>query len=303
MNLKKEERKGTFFILITAFISGFSIFINKFGVSGIDPYLFAGLKNTLVALFLFSLLLATKEIRILKKLSIRQWLTLFLIGFTGGSLPFLLFFKGLSLTSAIQASFIHKNMFLVVALLAPLLLKEKLDKNFFMASLFLLLGNVLLMSKALFFSLDKGSILVFAATFFWALENIISKKALKSLPAKVVAWGRMFFGCLLIILFLTLTGRLEFILSLQSAHWLWTLVTSLFLFGYVFSWYSGLKHLRVSVATSILTLGAPITSVLSILSGKVLSGREVTGVVLLFAGVIFLVEFRRFKDVTYARRS
>ena len=48
-----NKNKGFLLVLATAFISGLSIFINKFGVSVINPYIFTGLKNIIIALRLF----------------------------------------------------------------------------------------------------------------------------------------------------------------------------------------------------------------------------------------------------------
>ncbi len=39
------HKKGLMFVLGTAIISGVSIFINKFGIKGIDAYLFTGAKT------------------------------------------------------------------------------------------------------------------------------------------------------------------------------------------------------------------------------------------------------------------
>lgn len=296
----KRER-GILLCLLTAFVSGFSIFINKFGVKGIDPFLFSGLKNILVTVFLLSLILGAKELESFKKLSKKDWLALFFIGLIGGSIPFLLFFKGLTLTSAPQAAFIHKNMFLLVAVLAPILLKEKLAKNFFLAACLLLLGNILLLNKAFPFSLNSGNILILGATFLWAWENIISKKTLQRLPVKIVAWGRMFFGSLLIMIFLGFSGKMELLTSLNINQLLWVLITSFFLLAYVVSWYSGLKHLRASTATSILALGAPITSILSILAGGILNNKEMGGIILLLTGIILLGLFTPKVKISHAR--
>lgn len=290
--VKKSEEKGLVFILGTAFVSGVSIFINKWGVRGLDPYLFTGLKNLLVGIFLFSLIVFGGQFKILRRLSLKRWLALFLIGFLGGSVPFLLFFKGLSLTSAAQASLIHKNMFLLVALLATVFLKERLERSFLLAALFLVLGNLFLIEKTGPFSWDRGCFLVLLATVFWSGESVFSKQVLKALPARIVAWGRMFFGSLLIIFYLGLTGRLELAGSLNLADFSWILLTSLFLLAYVSTWYEGLKRARVSLAASILTLGAPITSFLGLFSGRSLGLKEIGGMVFLSTGIVLLIGVR-----------
>ncbi len=141
------KQKGLLLVLSTAIISGFSIFINKYSVSVINPYIFTFLKNFLVAIAISGLILGLKDWKSLKKLTKKQWGLLLAIGLIGGSIPFLLFFKGLSLTNAAESSFIQKTMFIYVTLLALIFLKEKLNKNFLIGGFFLMLGNLFLLGK------------------------------------------------------------------------------------------------------------------------------------------------------------
>lgn len=279
------EKKGILLVLSTAFISGFSIFINKFGVKGFDPYLFALLKNSLVALFLLGLIFGLREGEELKKLRRRDWLLLTVIGLIGGSIPFLLFFKGLSLTTGANAAFIHKTMFVYAALLAALFLKERIDRRLLLAAILLLLGNALFL-KILPFGSRPGDLLIFLATLLWAGENVISKHALRSLSPKIVAFGRMGIGSLFIFLFLLVSGHITAISSLSLPHLRWLLITSFFLLGYVTTWYAGLRYLKASVATSVLLLGGPITAVLtSVTSGVDFALPQILGILLLVSGV------------------
>lgn len=281
-------RRGIILILATAVISGFSIFINKFGVKGVDPYLFTWLKNTLVAIFLVGLILGVKEFEELKKLRRKDWLLLSAIGLIGGSVPFLLFFKGLSLTTGANASFIHKTMFVYVVILAMLFLKEKIDRRVLLAAALLLLGNALFL-KVLPFGSRPGDLLVFAATLLWAGENVLSKYALRTISPRVVAFGRMGIGSFFILLFLITTGRIGAIAAVTPAHLGWIAVTSIFLFGYVTTWYVGLRRLKASAATSILLLGGPITALLTLTtSGTVFVPTQVAGTILLIGGVIIV---------------
>src|SRR3989344_9666693 len=118
------DKRGLIFALFTALVSGFSMFINKFGIKETDPYVFTGVKNIIVALFLLSALFLLKDYKELASLSKKQWLKLCAIGLIGGSVPFLFFFKGLSMTSAAMGSLIQKMMFIFVAFLAIAFLKE-----------------------------------------------------------------------------------------------------------------------------------------------------------------------------------
>lgn len=262
--------KGYLLVFLTAIISGFSIFINKFGV-GIfkNPYLYTFLRNVTVAIFLTFLLILFKDWKNFAKLTKKQWLLLLIVGLVGGCIPFFLFFKGLSMTSSAEAGFIHKTLFLWASILALLFLKEKLDKKFFIGASTLLFGNFILLKDFLLRG-NYGNFLVLVATLFWAIENTIAKYLLKDLTGRQVAWGRMFFGSLFMLIYLAFTNQLTPILALSSKQINWVLITSAFLFGYVFTWYSGLKYIPLSQATIILLLGSPITTFLNFIHNSIL---------------------------------
>jgi len=279
-----DERKGILFALATAAVSGVSIFVNKFGVKEFDAFLFTTLKNSLVAVFLICLVLALGQWPELKRLSRKQWLLLAAIGLVGGSIPFLLFFQGLQLTSAAAASFIHKTLFVFVSALAVFFLREKLDKKMLAAAALLLVGNALLIGLP--GAIDFGALLVFAAVLFWAVETIISKRVLSELPARTVALGRMGFGSLFLLAFLGATGRFELAAKLTTSHFAWILISSAFLLGYVSLWYVGLKHARASVATMVLLVGSPVTTILSwAFTGQAINSLQLLGITLLSIGV------------------
>jgi drug/metabolite transporter (DMT)-like permease len=288
--MTEAERRGILLILTTTAISGFSIFINKFGVKGFDPYLFAWLKNSAVAVFLMALALGVGEARELKKLRFKDWLLLAAIGLIGGSVPFLLFFKGLSMTTAASGAFIHKTMFVYVAVLGAVFLKEKVDHRLLLASCFLLLGNAFFL-RIVPFGSKPGDLLIFIATLLWAGENVLSKHVLKTISPRIVALGRMGIGSLFILLFLIATGNLGATAGLTPAHFGWVLVTSALLFGYVTTWYTGLRDVKASVATSILLLGSPITALLTLFAGSAVAFPpiQILGILLLVLGVVIVV--------------
>lgn len=287
-----SENKGLFLVFGTAVISGFSVFINKFSVGEFNPYLFTFLKNLLVAIFLLSLLLGLKEFKNLKKLTKKDWSVLAIIGLLGGSIPFLLFFKGLSLTTAANGAFIHKTMFIYVAILAGIFLKEKIPNRLLVAGSFLLMGNLYFL-RFLPVGVQRGDLLILVATILWAVENTISKYALRSLSPTIVAFGRMGIGSAFILLFLIFTGNIQAISRLTPLHFQWVLISGVLLFGYVTTWYTGLKSISVSTATVILLLGSPITSLLTfIFQGQGFSIYQTIGSLLLAFGVALAIGFR-----------
>ena len=297
-----DQNKGYYLVFSTAIISGFAIFINKFGVSVVNPYIFTFLKNLIVAFLLTGILLALRDWRILKNLTKKQWLLLVIIGLVGGSIPFLLFFKGLSLTSAAQGSFIHKTMFIYVALLAVIFLKEKIDRRFLLGGLILILANFILLKK-LPTSINFGDLLVLFAALFWAIENTISKYTLRELQGRTVAWGRMFFGTFFIFIFLFGTNQLPLITGPTLKQISWVIITGLILFGYVMSWYSGLKYIPVSQATAILLFGSPITTFLSLISGGKISFQEILSGILIILGVISVIGLKEIWQIIKQTRK
>lgn len=282
------KQRGLILVFFTALISGFSIFINKFGVSETNPYIFVWLKNTVVVVFLLSTILLINKFKELVRLKRNHWIKLSLIGLIGGSIPFLLFFKGLQLTDAASASFIHKTMFVFVTVLALFFLKEKIDRRIIIASILILAGNLFIL-KLKTFSFNNGDMLILIATILWSMEVTLSKYTLNELSGEIVAFGRMFFGSVFILLFLLATGNIKDITSITSPQIAWVMLTSVFLFLYVFTFYNGLKLVKAHVAASVLLLGSLITMLLSI----AYFGTEVTinqgiGFLLLVAGIILI---------------
>lgn len=289
------NKRGLIFALFTALVSGFSIFINKFGLKGFDPYIFTGMKNLAVVIFLLSTMLLLGELKELRMLNAKQWLRLCLIGLVGGSIPFLLFFKGLSMSSAATGSFMHKTMFVFVAIGAVIFLKEKLNRSFIIGALLIMAGNALLF-KFYSISFTTADLLVLLAALFWSAENLISKDALKEISPRTVAFGRMSIGFFFILLFWAFTGRIDSALSLTMPQLSWILLTSAFLFLYVIAWYDALQSLKASVATSILVLGSPITTLLSFaFLGESVTILQAFGMLMIVAGVVFAVGVSRIR--------
>ena len=293
-----SERKGILLVLATALISGVSIYVNSLGVKFGNPYVFTGMKNLFVGLILFSIVLGFKERHKLKNLVKKDWWQLTLIGLLGGAVPFLLFFKGLTLTIPAKGSFIHKTLFIYVSFLAIIYLKEKISKSMMVGLGALLVGIVLFLGIQPQ-ALAMGDLLIFMATLMWSVEIIISKKLLKRLSGNVVAWGRMFFGGLFILLFLINTRQVESIFAYNPEQWMWIGITSVFLLGYVMTFYNGLKYVRASVATSILALGAPITGIITLVvkGGIVWAPEKYWGIAFIVTGIILVAGLKMMNSI------
>jgi len=241
----------------------------------------------------------------LKKIKTIDWLKLFLIGIIGGSVPFLLFFKAVSLTSSpINTAFIHKTLFVWVSLIAVWFLKEKIGKLQYLALGLLFFGNFALLGFK-FISFGYPELLALGATFMWAIEFVIAKKLLKNLDSEIIAWARMFFGSIVLLGFISYIGKFNELISLNASQWLWTLLISGFLLGYVLAWYKALKYLPAITVSSILVLASPITTLLNniFVTHKYNMGQAIGSIVILLSGCVIIYSLKQIKDVKTAVRQ
>jgi drug/metabolite transporter (DMT)-like permease len=277
------QNKGLLLVLFTGLISGISIFLNKFAVSSFDAFVYTFLKNAVVAVLLFAVLVFVAKRNDFRDLSKKHWKQLAVLGLTGGSVAFLLYFYALKLTSAVNAGFLHKTLFVFATVFAFFWLKEKPSKAFLIGGLLLLAGNFLVFSSLGNFT--SADLLIVVAVVLWSLENVYAKKVLKELSGLQVAFGRMFFGSLFILAFLFLVNDLPNLAAVSGTQWQWLGLTSVLLFGFVATFYSGLKWIPVSHATAVLSIGQPITALLSVIFvTQRIALSEATGLLLLVFG-------------------
>jgi drug/metabolite transporter (DMT)-like permease len=215
----------------------------------------------------------------------------------GGSIPFLLFFKGLSLTSATSAAFIHKTLFIWVSLLAVWFLKEKIGKLQYLALGLLFLGNITMLGFK-FMNFGWAELFVLMATLMWAVEFIIAKKVLANVPGEIVAWARMFFGALILLAYLLITGQAHYLVELNINQWYWLAISSILLLGYVFTWYKAMQYLPAVTVTSILVLASPITTCLDIIATHNFTSYQLWGsLAIVFAGGLIIYSLKKAQNV------
>ncbi|MEK6953486.1 MAG: DMT family transporter [Candidatus Micrarchaeota archaeon] len=290
-----SESKGVFFAFLTALISGASVFVNGFVVKGFDPFVFTTLKNFGAAIFIVAAIFLFREMGNLRKLTLSQWKWLAIIGIIGGSIPFLMFFSGLSMIPAVKGSFLFRLLFIFSAVFAAIMLKERPSRNAIIGAAIFLIGNMFLLGGLdSLLSFGIGEMLVLGATVIWGFEYVLSKWVMQKtgLEPRMIAFGRMLIGTIVLFAFIGIAGKADYIATLTTIHWGWVAITSGFLFLFVSSWYSALKWAKATTATAILALGGPITTSLSYLFlGKAPSMNDAYGLLLIVAGVAVLVGY------------
>jgi len=268
----RSRRAGLVLALATALISGFSVAINAGAVRQFgDPVLFTTLKNGVAAVLLIGLAAATvpRLGETVRRLPPRAALGLVAIGVVGGGIPFVLFFTGLANASAPAAAVIHKTLFVWVALLAVVLLRERLGL-LQLAAIGVLAGSQLLIQPPTGVRWSGGETLIAAATGLWAIEVVVAKRVLREVPAPIAAAARMGIGLAVLLGVLAAGGGLAGLTTLTLAQWAWVAITGVMLAGYVGTWYAALRRAPATAVTAVLTLGAPITAAVQlVVNGQV----------------------------------
>lgn len=285
-------RWGIGLAFATAFISGASIFVNGLAVKQLpDPAVFTTIKNAIAALVLVGFAAATVRPSAVRALDRPSWSRLVAIGVIGGSVPFILFFSGLAMASAPSAAFIHKTLFIWVAILAVPFLGERLGLAQ-LAALGVLLGAQFLVVPPVGVSWAAGETMIAAATLLWAVEAIVAKRLLGSVPSQVVGAGRLAIGLVVLGGYLVVSGRAGTIAALSGEQWAWALATGALLSGYVGTWFAALSRAPASLVTAILVVGAPITAALQALQrGALPTPPVLAGQLLIGAAAIALAVY------------
>lgn len=267
---KRIGGPGLVLVLVTVLISGVSNFVNFKAVQGTSVDAWITMRNAVVALFLVPpAVVLGRNGR--SRLSRADWTRLVTIGLVGGAVPFLLYFHGFQMAAAeggaAAASLGYRTLFLIATFFAVLFLRERLPRRFIVVAALLMAGNVLLVAATGSVWTD-GTLYVLLATAMWAGEYTLSKHALRSIPSSTVALGRVGFGAVFLFAYLGLSGQVAAVTRFATADWASLVLSALLLFGFVATWYAGLRTVDLSVATALLVLAFPITWVLGVLSAR-----------------------------------
>jgi drug/metabolite transporter (DMT)-like permease len=281
---------GLLLAAATAAISGVSVFVNATAVKYVpDAVVFTTLKNTLAVgllVVLAALVVRPTEVR---RIGPRDRAALAVIGVLGGGVAFVLFFSGLAMASAPSAAFIHKTMFIWVALMAGPLLGERLGWAPLAALAVLLVGQIVILPP-LGITWGTGETLIAAATLIWAIEVVLAKRVLGRIRSPIVGVARLGIGLVVLVGFLAVTGRLAGLSGLDPTAWVWVAFTGLLLSGYVATWLAALRRAPATEVTSILVVGAVVTGALTAIArGAVPEPLTTGGYTLVALAVVALV--------------
>jgi drug/metabolite transporter (DMT)-like permease len=279
VNSPDRTTSGLSLAFLAAAISGLAVFINSYGVRAVkDATVYTTAKNLVAAAVLVAVVLSARSMRPKPVQGTKRLALLGVVALIGGSVPFVLFFEGLARATSTHAAFIHKTLFLWVAVLAVPLLGERLRAAHLLAA-GLLVGGLLALEGGLGgFSLAGGELLILAATLLWSAETVVVKRLLSDVAPMTVALARMGVGSAALVAWVAVSGRWATLTSLGANGWLWAAVTGAILGCYVLTWFTALARAQAVDVTAILVAGAVITALLK--------GTPQVGLILIAVGAV-----------------
>jgi uncharacterized membrane protein len=128
---------------------------------------------------------------------------------------------------------------------------------------------------------------------------VIARRLLREMSPAALALVRMGVGALALTVYLSVTGALSNLLSLDAHQVWWVLATGLLLSGYVATWMTALARARALDVTSMLVASATVTWLLQLVAGTVTPVTSTIGLALIAAGVGLVI----WAGVTRTRRT
>ena len=291
----KTTSTGYRLALLAAVISGFSIYVSGFAVRAIpDTTLYTTLKNAVagVALLIPVVMLASRR-RELSHLRPRDIGWLSALAVIGGSVPYVLFFKGLQLTTASTGSLLNHSQFLVVAVLAVPMLRERIT-GIAWAGLALLAAGTVVGTDLRTLRLDEGAVLILASTVLFGAGVVVTRHLLGHLAPETVMAAKMSAGAVLLAVYAAATGHLAGAPALSATQWVIAGGTGLILLAFTVATTYALREAPALSVTAIGMASAPITLVLQLAGGAVprMSGAGAWSLALVVAGAIVFLATR-----------
>jgi drug/metabolite transporter (DMT)-like permease len=301
-----NPRLGYMFAALNAVISGVAIFVNTYGVKLFtDSTLYTAMKNGVagVVLLVPVVFFGTQRAEI-RRLRGRQWGLLILLALIGGSLPYVLTFRGFQLSTPTTNSLLSHLNFVFVAILAAVFLRERAGWLVWVALGVLVVGASWGLNLHAV-SLNEGGWLILASTVFFAIASIMMKAMLKELSPALIMSAKMSLGSLLIFGYVGATGHLGQITELNGQQWLFVLATGVILLAFTVTAVLALNYCSATAATAIPAAAPIITTMLVVISTQSLKLPPTTliGLGIMLGATLAIVLFGLLHESQETRRA
>jgi drug/metabolite transporter (DMT)-like permease len=261
----------------------YPIFTHRFVLS-LDPVFLVSISTLTASIPFFILLTAKKELR---QFFSRKYLKTFLgVAFFTAAGQGLLFI-GTKLTSGTNTGLLLQVEPIYSLILGIIFLGEILKASQIGATLAMVIGAVTIVYKG-GVNINSGDIFILLSPLMFQLSHLIGKRLLnKNIDVNLILASRQFYGGVMLLLFTFLTNRSA--MSLFSFRSISVgLTLGLFTAIVALCWYSSIKKVPVSVASSFI----PITALVSLIGSsfflkEVISVQQYIGFFFIVGGMLW----------------
>lgn len=276
---------GLFWMLVQIILTAVLTIVSKFAFdAGVEPLSFSWqvLLVSTGVLFIFGLF---RERKVILGLNRKLLFDTMLVGLIGGGLAYALSFSGLKLSNAINYSFLAQSSIFFTALIAYIVLKEKISRRKWLLMVLLLVGVYLIATSGKQISVRSGDIFILLGSFAYSVAIIIAKKSLDKIPIITFSAYRALFGTLSLVVFLLMIGKFNF-----GSNWQWALLAGLIIAVGILAMNKVLVYAGASYLAMMSASIPVITAVLAyVVLGESISPIQILGAILIIISTVFIM--------------
>jgi len=290
-----KDKFAPFFVILAASLWAVDGIVLRPVLYNLPVTLVVFVESIIVALLLTPIILM--HFGKLKSLTYRDWLAFVGVALFGGAIGTMAITKALFYVNYVNLSIvilIQKLQPVFALILAGILLKEKLNKKFFLWAGFAIIGAYFMTFGLSLPEIKTGDKTVLAAIFAliaaisFSSSTVLSKRALRNVGFELGTYLRFTFSTVIMLIIVLASGTItEF--SEISLHQLFIFLLIAFTTGgtAIFLYYYGLKRITASVAT-ICELAFPLTAVILeyFLRGNIMGPVQWAGAFLLLFSIL-----------------
>src|SRR3989344_3244744 len=282
---------GALAVVVAALLGSLDGTLLRPHLASLSPTLVVFLEHSLGFIVLLPFLFIYKSE--LKKITKKQWGTIFWVALFGGALGTTFFTKALFLTGFVDVSVVillQKFQPIFAILLSAIILKERFPAKFYIYAICALIGGYFVTFKDPS-SINLGNattmmaIFSLLAAFSWGSSTTFGKYSLKNINYGLLTALR--FGFTIIIMLIPAIKYFSTLSSVEPNIWR-TLIIIVFTSGAVamYLYYYGLKKIPASLAT-LCELAWPVSAVIFdyFFNHNILSATQIIGAVVLIIAV------------------
>jgi drug/metabolite transporter (DMT)-like permease len=285
-----RERTGELNVILSALLFAFFPVIVKLG-GAIPPIFFAGL-STLITALLMMLFMAYKGVFSELK-NKKAWKYIFLVTLFVIIIPYLLIYKGIGMTSGINASILFQAE-IFFAMFYGWIIGEAITERKILGATLIIAGTFFVLFNGTL-KFNFGDLLIIIGTAFYPVANIYAKKALKIISPITLVFARSAIGGITLLILSLLPEGATVSFPIIAGYWWLFAINGLVVSGITkVLWYEGLETMDVSKAT-ILIMPYPAFGVIyaGAFLGEIPTLYQLAGLIIVILGVYTMVNHKK----------